>query len=88
MASNEVVTIDATTVTDYSGVPLITLDGTAAIASDPANGLALSGGSSTIKFDIINFRGNGIQARYQRRQYRAEMLYRHHDRKRRRRQRL
>src|SRR5207249_374283 len=61
LASNEVAIIDATTVTGYSGTPLITLDGTQATAAPVANGLTISGGSSTIKgLAIVNFSGTGI----------------------------
>ncbi len=60
LASDEVAVIDATTATGYGGTPIITLDGTNAGPS--ANGLTISGGSSTVKgLDIINFSGNGIQ---------------------------
>ena len=62
LASNEVAIIDATTATGYTGTPVITLDGTSAILVIGANGLTISGGSSTIKgFDIVHFSGNGIQ---------------------------
>jgi hypothetical protein len=60
LASNEVAIIDGTTATGYNGTPVITLDGSNAGAG--ANGLTVSGGSSTVKgLDIINFSGNGIQ---------------------------
>lgn len=60
LASNEVAIIDGTTATGYNGTPIITLDGTH--AGPGANGLTISGGSSTVKgLDIINFSGNGIQ---------------------------
>jgi trimeric autotransporter adhesin len=62
IASNEVISIDATTADGYTGTPIITLDGTAAVVGGPVNGFTVSGGSSTIKgFDIISFSGNGIQ---------------------------
>lgn len=62
LASNEVAIIDATTANGYFDVPLIILNGTSATAGPSANGLTISGGSSTVKgFDIINFSGNGIQ---------------------------
>src|SRR5581483_6029340 len=52
--------LDATTAAGFSGTPIITLDGT--LAGPGANGLTISGGSSTVKgFDIINFSGNGIR---------------------------
>lgn len=60
VASNEVVVLDGTTAPSYAGTPMITLDGTQ--AGPNANGLTLSGGSSTAKgLDIVNFSGNGIQ---------------------------
>jgi hypothetical protein len=60
LAANEVAVIDATTATGYSGTPIITLDGT--LAGVGADGLTISGGSSTVKgFAIINFSGNGIR---------------------------
>lgn len=60
LAANEVAVIDATTETGYTGTPLVTLDGTNAGLS--ANGLTISGGSSTVKgLAIVNFSGNGIQ---------------------------
>lgn len=60
LASNEVVVIDGTSAPDYAGAPVISLDGTNAGLG--ANGLTISGGSSTVKgLDIVNFSGNGIQ---------------------------
>ena len=62
LASDEVAIIDATTATGYTGTPIITLNGTLASAVPDANGLTISGGSSTIKgLDIVDFSGNGIQ---------------------------
>ena len=62
LASNEVAVIDATTAVGYNGVPVITLDGTSATLVVAADGLTISGGSSTIKgFDIVHFSGSGIE---------------------------
>ncbi|HWG43169.1 MAG TPA: right-handed parallel beta-helix repeat-containing protein [Gemmataceae bacterium] len=59
-ALTDVAVIDATTEIGYSGIPLVTLDGTSAGVG--ANGLTISGGSSTVKgLAIVNFAGNGIQ---------------------------
>jgi hypothetical protein len=55
----DIAVIDATTATGYSGTPLITLDGT--LAGPSADGLSLSGGSSTVKgFAIVNFSDSGL----------------------------
>jgi hypothetical protein len=52
--------LDATTQTGYTGTPLIELNGTN--AGNPANGLDVAGGSSTVAGLVINrFNGNGIQ---------------------------
>lgn len=60
LAANEVAVLDATTVAGYTGAPLITLDGTSAGVG--ADGLTISGGSSTVKgLDIVNFSGNGLR---------------------------
>jgi len=56
-ALTDIAEIEAPTV---SGTPSITLDGTG--AGDGANGLTISGGSSTVEgLAIVNFSGNGIQ---------------------------
>jgi Domain of unknown function (DUF4214) len=60
LAANEVAVLGAATATGYAGTPIITLDGT--IAGVGANGLTISGGSSTVKgFDIVNFSGSGVR---------------------------
>ena len=60
LAANEVAVIDATNATGYAGTPIITLDGS--LAGVGANGLTISGGSSTVKgFDIVNFSGSGLR---------------------------
>jgi parallel beta-helix repeat protein len=52
--------LDGTTQPGYTGTPLIELNGTN--AGNPANGLDVAGGSSTIAGLVINrFNGNGIQ---------------------------
>jgi hypothetical protein len=62
IAVNEVVIIDGATAPGYSGTPVNTIPGTFATASLFANGLALSGGSSTVKaLAITSFSGSGIQ---------------------------
>jgi titin len=59
-ALSDIAVIDGTSATGYSGVPVITLDGTS--AGSAANGLTITAGSSTVKgLDIINFSGNGIE---------------------------
>jgi hypothetical protein len=59
-ALTDVAVIDGATATSYSGIPVITLDGTSAGAN--ANGLILSGGSTTVEgLDIVHFSGDGIQ---------------------------
>jgi hypothetical protein len=58
-ALTDIAVIDATTASGYVGTPIITLDGTN--AGPNANGLMLSGGSSTIKgFNIGDFSDDGI----------------------------
>jgi len=60
LASDEVAVIDGTSAPGFDGTPLVTLDGTNAGAG--ANGLTISGGSSTVAgLAIVNFSGNGIQ---------------------------
>ncbi len=53
------VTIDATTQPGYSGMPLVTLDGSS--NPNPSAGLQLSGGSDTVKgLSIVRFQGSAI----------------------------
>jgi hypothetical protein len=60
LAADEVAVIDATTAAGYTGTPIITLDGS--LAGVGANGLTISGGSSTVKgLDIVNFSGGGVR---------------------------
>lgn len=59
-ALTDIAIIDGTTAPGYSGTPIIRLDGT--LSGVGADGLTLSGGSSTIKgLAITNFSGNGIR---------------------------
>ena len=59
-ALTDIAVIDGTTAPGYAGTPTVILDGTqAGLAAD---GLTLSGGSSTVDaLAIINFSGNGIR---------------------------
>ena len=56
------VTIDGTTQPGYAGSPIIEIDGTG--AGNPANGLTVDGGSSTIRGLVINkFTFRGVEVR-------------------------
>jgi hypothetical protein len=56
----DTVTIDGTTQPDYSGLPLIELNGS--FAGPTANGLVITGNSSTVQALVINRFGTGGQA--------------------------
>jgi hypothetical protein len=59
-ALTDIAVMDGTTAVGYSGTPIVTLDGT--LAGPGADGLTISGGSSTVAgLDIVHFLGNGIR---------------------------